>query len=267
MKKKSSIFIGITITVISLLAGIFLPEIILNIRTNKMNGTIKTSSQEYYTGSKNELSRKSSEEMSTLDKMKLASGAWESSVTKVDDTEGTLTAHEAIELAKKQIQLFYNVNIYPESLISAYNNWYLADAELYFCVDSTFNTYSTYIWVIHFTKFDNSNENTVVMTENGAILSAYSTTDFDTKKTITYPYYMYTFKDLWNDRRLSIYTCEQLTEFPDINMDIYPDVNLQGADFLSIFKMTLKTTDKELQDYIIFQYQKDDGYGIGVLPN
>ena len=266
MKNKRSFYIGITVTVFSLIAGIFLPDMILNIINNKMLDSVKTAPQEYYIGSKNALSKKASEDMTIQDKMKLASGVWESTITEADETEGTISSHEAIRLAANQMEYYYSRRVFPESLISTYNNWYLAEAKLYFCVDSTFNTYSTYIWVIHFTKYDNSVESTVVMTENGSILSAYINEDFDTIRTISDPYYKYTLKELWNERKLSNYNIKRLDEFPYEPGEIYPETDLTGAEFMSIYDITLKNSNMELQDYIIFQYKKDNGYGIGVLP-
>ena len=86
---------------------------------------------EYYVEAGTMMARNTSSNLSAIDRIKLISGAWESNMEKCDITEGFLDEVEAVELAKKQLEVYYKQGIFPYSVQIQYDNLYSYSSELY----------------------------------------------------------------------------------------------------------------------------------------
>lgn len=170
MKKKNykPLFISAFIGVI--LAGIFLPGILLHYTFQSDLNKISSVPKEYYISS-SVISKNASAKLTEYEKMKLISGAWESIEKPVDSNQSNITELEAANLAKAAVEELYQNLLYPYHFESSYGNWYSWDASLYQCTEINFNTYTTYYWLITFYKYDSSETHKVLITENGTLLS------------------------------------------------------------------------------------------------
>ena len=158
------------IVVLSIVAPKYLLARTLTEQTNH----VEVAPEEYYLEAGTMMSRNTSSNLSAVDRIKLISGTWDSNMTKCDITEGFLDEVEAVELAKKQLDVYYKQGVYPYSVQIQYDNLYSYSSELYCYTDTSFDTYTAYLWKITFTKYDNSVENIVYMTESGTILLAWT---------------------------------------------------------------------------------------------
>lgn len=167
-KHKSLLIYGVLAIV---LAGIFLPGILLHLIFSMNLGKALTAPRNYYIASNSAISRNASARLTEYEKMKLISGIWESSEVPVDSSRSSITEITAVNLAKQAVNDLYQNMVYPYHFDSSYGNWYSWDAALYQCTENTFHTYTAYYWLIHFYKYDDTETHTVLMTESGNLLS------------------------------------------------------------------------------------------------
>ncbi|MCI8507634.1 MAG: hypothetical protein HFJ06_03565 [Lachnospiraceae bacterium] len=170
MNKKKHKSILLYVFPVIVLAGILLPGILLHMIFSMNLGKTLPAPRDYYIASNSVISRNASSKLSEYEKMKLISGAWESTETPVDSSKSGITEIKAIDFAKKAVEELYQSSLYPYHFDSSYGNWYSWDAELYQCTESTFHTYTAYYWLIHFYKYDDTETHTILMTENGTLL-------------------------------------------------------------------------------------------------
>lgn len=166
-KKHKSLLLYVPVIV---LAGILLPGILLHLIFSMNLGKVLPAPRDYYIASNSVISKNASSKLTEYEKMKLISGAWESTETPVDSSQSDITEIKAIDFAKKAVEELYQSTLYPYHFDSSYGNWYSWDAELYQCTESTFHTYTAYYWLIHFYKYDDTETHTILMTENGTLL-------------------------------------------------------------------------------------------------
>lgn len=171
MKKKNykPLLIGAFFTVV--LAGIFLPGVLLHYTFKADLNKVAPAPKEYYIASGSAIAKNASIKLTEYEKMKLISGAWESTEKPVSSEESSITELEAANLAKAAVEELYQNLLYPYHFESSYKNWYSWDASLYQCTETTFNTYTAYYWIITFYKYDSSETHKVMITENGTLLS------------------------------------------------------------------------------------------------
>ena len=91
------------IVVLSIVAPKYLLARTLTEQTNH----VEVAPEEYYLEAGTMMSRNTSSNLSAVDRIKLISGTWDSNMTKCDITEGFLDEVEAVELAKKQLDVYY----------------------------------------------------------------------------------------------------------------------------------------------------------------
>ena len=155
--KNKLIYILIFVLICSCILGsIIIPRnLLLNKYFNNQNN-INTVPSEYYDASSTALSKHLSKLLTSTDKISFISGLWDNSYEVVNIDKSILSETQAVNLAKEQLQLLNNLEIYPLTLNSEYDNWYSWTSTLYEYSENTFNTYTCYLWDIIFTKYDNS---------------------------------------------------------------------------------------------------------------
>ena len=100
------------IVVLSIVAPKYLLARTLTEQTNR----VEVAPEEYYLEAGTMMSRNTSSNLSSIDRIKLISGTWDSNMEKCEITEGFLDEVEAVELAKKQLDVYYKQDVYPYSV-------------------------------------------------------------------------------------------------------------------------------------------------------
>lgn len=269
--KHPIVYISILLAVLSMLAGIFLPEILLKRRADAEISVVKNASETYYLAAETAMAKNASQQLSALDRIKLASGTWESTSFQTTPGSDNLTESEAVTLAKQQMDHYSQYGIYPYSFSSSYDNWYSWTTEFYEYTDNVFQTYTTYVWVIHFTRFDGTLKHTIVMTENGTILAAEANVvshDFYPLRTA------YVNSDpatLLGDEKVSLYSLSynmdvSNTDMESIHIEGYPYIDMTDANIENLYEIKLSVDNSEPEPYYIYQYTTDHSYGFGIVP-
>lgn len=264
-KLHMSTTLGVMLTITSILCGLFIPQIAMEITSKSNLNTVSTAPEDYYLASNTAMARIASEQLSTLDRMKLIAGTWQSTVEVASESEAFLTEMQAIEKAKKSLDVFYNAGVYPYSLSSSYNNWYSWDTEIYRYTDTSFHTYSCYLWVIRFYKFDNSLQHTILMTEKGTILAA----EVNEAVADCAPIY-----NIYSEEKLQFALSETIyirliegKKKSVKNIEVpYPGLNLTDVEFYNNYQLTLSDSGDEDEYYEVFQYRGKNVYGFGIIP-
>lgn len=248
------------IVVLSIVA----PKYLLARTMTEQMDRVEVAPEDYYLEAGTMMSRNTSSNLSPIDRIKLISGTWESNMEKCDITEGFLDEVEAVELAKKQLDVYYKQGAYPYSVQIQYDNLYSYSSELYCYTDTSFNTYTAYLWKITFTKYDNSVENVIYMTESGTILLAwtngnYSLDEYDLSKF----YKNAQSRDILGDNR--IYTMSSIKYMPVSSVTIpYPDVEkIQKIETGAL--LTIRVGG-ELENFQVLQYKSETGTGFVFMP-
>lgn len=264
--KINKLFVSAVILCVIAVASSFLvPQLLLNHEKEKDTDIIYVAPESYYVESGNAMARNTSSNLTSLEQIKLISGDWESTGAPCDLDQGFLTENEAVQLARASLNSFYSIGVFPYSTDANYNNWCSWESKLYCFTDNLFNTYSAYLWVITFTKFDNSNTHTVYMTEKGVILGA-TTTETDYKASnIIAAYTNSSVKEIFSDDNISLLQKETAPEGTVIK-SVYPDTDYSNATFTQIYTIDLVSSDGQLESYYVYQYTTDEVYGIGMAP-
>lgn len=172
LNKKSILRFTAVAAVALALLGTFLPGCLLMWQSEEKMNMVGAVPVEYYSPANLAVARNASANLGDYQKLQLITGRWESNVGQADANERTLENYEAVELAREQMDTFYQAGIYPTSLLSDYENWYSWEAEFCKVVDATFNTYAAYYWKLSFVKYDGSEKHHVYMLENGTVFLA-----------------------------------------------------------------------------------------------
>ncbi len=246
-------------------ASFFIPDLLLKKRRASSTNHIYVAPESYYVESGNAMARNTSSNLTSLEQVKLISGVWESTGVECSTDQGFLTENEAVDMARGCLNTFYNIGVFPYASAANYNNWCSWDAKLYCYTDNLFNTYSAYLWVISFTKFDNSVTHTVYMTEKGVIVGAYTTdTDYKPSQIIS-AYSSVSVKSIFSDEDIQLLEKKKAPENTVIN-SVYPETDFSNVNFDQIYILDLISSDGQLESYYVYQYSSEDIYGIGILP-
>lgn len=174
---KKFLIIGfIVITVL----GIFLPGILLHATFSSKLDSVNTVSADLYNTSNSAISRNASQKLSEYERIKLISGAWDSTMTEVDSSLLNISDVEAVELARTAISKLYEAGAYPYQFDSFYDNWYSWETHCYQCTENSFHTYSAYFWKVSFYHYDTNEIHEVLITENGTLLAVRNNQTNDT---------------------------------------------------------------------------------------
>ena len=265
-KKNNMFFIIMLILCIAVVSSSFLiPDILLKNQSQKDAGTVIIAPESYYVESGNAMARNTSSNLTSIEQIKLISGTWESTCSECTTDQGFLSENEAVSLARYSLNDFCDIGVFPYSASSNYNNWCSWDAKLYCYTDNLFNTYSAYLWVITFTKFDNSTTHTVYMTENGVIIGAISSdVSYDANKIISV-YTNSSIKSIFADEDINLIEKKPAPEGTIPNIAL-PDTDFSNVDFQQIYTLQIISSDGELENYYVYQYTNDEIYGIGLSP-
>lgn len=284
LKAKKSLLIPVlcfALTIAAVLSGILVPKLLLSQKVKAQMSVVETAPEDYYLASSTIMARKASEQLSSLDRIKLIAGTWESTSVKCSTNDGFLNESEAVKLAKQQLEHLYDTGVYPYSLSSSYRNWYSWSTSLYQYTDTAFSTYTAYLWIIEFTKFDNSLTHTILMTENGTILNAEVSGNTVQDSGITMPS-----SDTFSPDKLNCspiidaYSEETISNTIGENIYIhdtkrndtlkttppYPHIDLSKAEYENIYNLVLSIPLKDNESYFIYAYKTDSSYGIGIVP-
>lgn len=259
------LLLSIAVCAITVAASFFIPDLLLRNHKTNTSGKIIVAPESYYVESGNAMARNTSSNLTSLEQIKLISGAWESTGSSCSLDQGFLTENEAVELARYSLNDFYDIGVFPYATDANYNNWCSWDAQLYCYTDSLFNTYSAYLWVISFTRFDNSVTHTVYMTEKGVVIGAV-TTDKNFKASKLFAAYTnLSVKTIFADDDITLL---EKKKAPDntVIIPVYPDTDFSNVSFDEIYILDLVSSDGELESYYVYQYSNDQIYGIGISP-
>lgn len=270
MNKKKRIkksIIGLTISAVFVAISLLSSRQLIRRTVSADEDVVIEADENYYLAARSNLAKIASKNLSYADRMKIISGSWASSFKECSLDSGFISETEAVALAKQQLEYYYKTEVYPYSLISSYNNWYSWDAKLYEYTDTTFNTYTVYLWCIKFTKYDNSLEHTILMTENGTILNAEANSRFSNDISIINAYLTdslsYDLSRLLGNPSLSL--IEYTNNVDDITIP-YSQVDTSSISIIRRLNIKIYQEKKSTDDFIVYQYKTDTSYGIGIMP-
>lgn len=295
-------FISLIFTMLSIAIGVFLPQYILMKTTKHRDSVITYAPEEYYLPSNSAIAKKTSEQMLLTDKIKLITGAWESTVTQIPVTESSLSEEDAINLAIRSMQIFYENRYYPYSIDSTSTYFFPAQpldeddyttvndisysVNLYKIIDNTFNTYSTYLWNINIVQLSTSLQHSILMTEDGTILAAQVssidnlkvektfggesilTTELDNKKTYIKSIKNY-YKsnegiDFLDNNDFEINKIENTDNTNSIYQYPYFEYDPYGK-YISAYDVYFNIPGNQQETCTIYQYISDNSYGFGIV--
>lgn len=174
MQKQQRNILLYLLTASAVTLGIFLPGALLHRQSQVGIAQVSPVPEEYYAAYNFATSYTASAKMTINEKLRLISGRWESTISEAAPFEMKLKEYEAVELAKSGVNMLYQQKRYPAELYSEYGNWFVWSAVPYKAVDSTFQTYAAYYWVVQFERYDHTELHTVCLLEEGAVFLAQS---------------------------------------------------------------------------------------------
>lgn len=258
-------WINILLCILAVVCSLVIPDLLLDMMGEDITDEIVVAPEEYYIESGDALARSTSSNLTSLEQIKLISGAWESTGTTCELDQGFLTENEAVILARQSLNAYHDMGIFPYSESANYNNWCSWDAKLYRYTDNLFNTYSAYMWVITFTRFDGAATHTVHMTESGVILNAQTTeTNYDASNIIA-AYTTLSTGQLLADSKITVLEKNKAPEYTVINT-VYPETDYSNVTFDEIYTIDLVSSEGTVESYYVYQYSSQDCYGIGLCP-
>lgn len=261
-----------------ILASVLVPKYLLARTLSEQMDQVVVAPEEYYVEAGEMMARSASSNLSSVDRIKLIAGTWESEMQKCENTDGFLNEVEAVELAKKQMEYYYQAGVFPYSMQIKYDNMFSYATELYCYTDSSFHTYSAYLWKITFTKYDDSVECVTYMTESGTILLLWTDGEYLPETTMKQCYDNLDMKNVFGDNRFYQVTIGEYT--PAIAVEIpYPmEDELTGETIAKSFStvkpvtgivsgavVRVKTSGESIK-FQALQYKTEDGYGIVFMP-
>ncbi|MBQ8318864.1 MAG: hypothetical protein IJX85_11020 [Lachnospiraceae bacterium] len=258
-------WINIILCILAVVSSLVIPDLLLDMNAQDITNEIVVAPEEYYIESGNAMARSTSSNLTSLEQVKLISGAWESTGTACDIDQGFLTENEAVTLARYSLNRYYDTGVFPYSEIANYNNWCSWDAKLYCYTDNLFNTYSAYMWVITFNRFDGTATHTIHMTENGVILNAQTTEADYNASNIIAAYTNQSTGIMLGDEKITVLEKSKAPEHTAIKA-VYPETDYSNVSFDEIYTIELVSPEGTVESYYIYQYSNQDCYGIGLCP-
>ncbi len=267
--KRLPMIVCAILLLIIILCCLFVPQYVLEHQFESQLNALQTAPAEYYRASRTTLAKKASQMLSPIDRINLTTGTLKSTYAAVDyDENASLPMSEAAELAKMQIEHYYQNGVYPYSLKSDYDNWYTYHIDVYSYTDRAFNTYSANMLKITFEKYDNSLTHTILMTEDGAILAAIVSEAYVFNTSIDSLYREESGDVLFADPSIyvsSILPASSLS-LPRRIETVYPQLPLESIFKQNCFFISATSEDDTQANYYVFQYTASNSYGIGLLP-
>ena len=170
-KRYKNILISSLVATV-ILAGLMYPVMILEKSGNSLVGEVQAAPEEYYMNSTSAASRNmSAAKLGEYHNMKLITGVWESVSTDADIEEMSDNEADIINKAKEKLSLYFYKKLYPVNVLED-ENAYSYKAYPMKAVDTAFESYAAYYWIIEFDKKDGSEDGVVVLTDEGGFLMA-----------------------------------------------------------------------------------------------
>lgn len=261
-----------------ILASVLVPKYLLARTLSEQMEKVVVAPEEYYVEAGVMMARSASSNLSSVDRIKLIAGTWESEMQKCENTEGFLNEVEAVELAKKQMEYYYQAGVFPYSMQIKYDNMFSYATELYCYTDSSFHTYSAYLWKITFTKYDDSVECVTYMTESGTILLLWTDEKYSPETTMKQCYDNLDIKNVFGDNRFYQVTIGEYMPTTAVEIPYPMEDELTGEAIAKSFStvkpvteivsgavIRMKTSEENIK-FQALQYKTEDGYGIVFMP-
>lgn len=227
------------------LLGIILPGTLLHFTFTSNLNEIQKVPEEYYNSSGSTISKNASTKLSEYERIKLISGAWDSTLEQADISNSTLNDAAVAELARSAVSELYTAGGYPYEFGSSYNNWYSWKVQCFRCTENSFHTYSAYCFLVTFYRYDNDEVHDVLITENGTLLSICNNCPSDTKEKLS---------DTWSINMQRYLKNNSLSGFfeitkPDI-LPAYTNINITNPPIQSAYILVLNNSSiASLRDF------------------
>lgn len=261
-----------------ILASVLVPKYLLARTLFEQMDQVVVAPEEYYVEAGEMMARSASSNLSSVDRIKLIAGTWESEMQKCENTDGFLNEVEAVELAKEQMEYYYQAGVFPYSMQIKYDNMFSYETELYCYTDSSFHTYSAYLWKITFTKYDDSVECVTYMTESGTILLLWTDGEYSPEITMKQCYDNLDMKNVFGDNRFYQVTIGEYMPVTAVEISYPMEDELTGEAIAKSFStvkplteivsgavVRVKTSGESIK-FQALQYKTKDGAGIVFMP-
>ena len=261
-----------------ILASVLVPKYLLARTLFEQMDQVVVAPEEYYVEAGEMMARSASSNLSSVDRIKLIAGTWESEMQKCENTDGFLNEVEAVELAKEQMEYYYQAGVFPYSMQIKYDNMFSYATELYCYTDSSFHTYSAYLWKITFTKYDDSVECVTYMTESGTILLLWTDGEYSPEITMKQCYDNLDMKNVFGDNRFYQVTIGEYMPVTAVEISYPMEDELTGEAIAKSFStvkplteivsgavVRVKTSGESIK-FQALQYKTEDGAGIVFMP-
>ena len=261
-----------------ILASVLVPKYLLARTLFEQMDQVVVAPEEYYVEAGEMMARSASSNLSSVDRIKLIAGTWESEMQKCENTDGFLNEVEAVELAKEQMEYYYQAGVFPYSMQIKYDNMFSYETELYCYTDSSFHTYSAYLWKITFTKYDDSVECVTYMTESGTILLLWTDGEYSPEITMKQCYDNLDMKNIFGDNRFYQVTIGEYMPVTAVEIPYPMEDELTGEAIAKSFSTVKPLTEivsgavvrvkisGESIKFQALQYKTKDGCGIVFMP-
>ena len=261
-----------------ILASVLVPKYLLARTLFEQMDQVVVAPEEYYVEAGEMMARSASSNLSSVDRIKLIAGTWESEMQKCENTDGFLNEVEAVELAKEQMEYYYQAGVFPYSMQIKYDNMFSYETELYCYTDSSFHTYSAYLWKITFTKYDDSVECVTYMTESGTILLLWTDGEYSPETTMKQCYDNLDMKNVFGDNRFYQVTIGEYMPVTAVEIPYPMEDELTGEAIAKSFSTVKPLTEivsgavvrvkisGESIKFQALQYKTKDGAGIVFMP-
>ncbi|MBO4951788.1 MAG: hypothetical protein J6C99_02615 [Lachnospiraceae bacterium] len=261
-----------------ILASVLVPKYLLARTLFEQMDQVVVAPEEYYVEAGEMMARSASSNLSSVDRIKLIAGTWESEMQKCENTDGFLNEVEAVELAKEQMEYYYQAGVFPYSMQIKYDNMFSYETELYCYTDSSFHTYSAYLWKITFTKYDDSVECVTYMTESGTILLLWTDGEYSPEITMKQCYDNLDMKNVFGDNRFYQVTIGEYMPVTAVEIPYPMEDELTGEAIAKSFSTVKPLTEivsgavvrvkisGESIKFQALQYKTKDGAGIVFMP-
>ena len=275
-KIRICLFLILCAVIIS--TGVLVPKYLLARTLFEQMEQVVVAPEEYYVEAGKMMARSASSNLSSVDRIKLIAGTWESEMQKCENTDGFLNEVEAVELAKEQMEYYYQAGVFPYSMQIKYDNMFSYETELYCYTDSSFHTYSAYLWKITFTKYDDSVECVTYMTESGTILLLWTDGEYSPEITMKQCYDNLDMKNVFGDNRFYQVTIGEYMPVTAVEISYPMEDELTGEAIAKSFSTVKPLTEivsgavvrvkisGESIKFQALQYKTEDGAGIVFMP-
>ena len=166
MKKDSFKLIIMSVAVICIvIAGIMVPGIVLEANQKSEHDHVAKVPKSYLP-SGSVMAKEASANLKMSEKLSLIDGQWDSTTDDAASYEMDEQDYQAVATCRKSMEKLYDEKLYPVNLSPDYSNWYTWEAAAKKASDNTFNTYTAYYWIIRFEKYDGTQNQAVLQTDD-----------------------------------------------------------------------------------------------------